>query len=66
MNCFKIVAGIEPFFDDFLVLNFKTSFVTLCSVTFVNSKLFELISGKTSRIFLILTRFLKADVICSM
>ena len=44
-DCFKIVALIGRLVGDFLVFSFKTSFLTV-------SKLFELISGKTSSIFL--------------
>ena len=65
-DCFKTVAGTGLLVDDFLVFNLKTSFLTSSSVTSANSKSFEMIPGKNSRIFLLFTCLLKIEVICSM
>ena len=54
MDCFKIVAGIEPLEEDFLIFRFKISFLTSSIVTVSKSKSSPLIFGKCYLIFLML------------
>lgn len=56
--CFKIVAGMEPFIDDFWALRFTNSLLKSSKETGEILKL-----GNNSRIFVILRCLLKFEII---
>lgn len=60
---FKIVAGMEPFIDDFWALRFTNSLLKSSKETGEILKLQRLILGNNSRIFVILRCLLKFEII---
>ena len=53
-NCFRIVAGMEPFVDDFWVLRFSISFFNILLKDWGKIEIAWVKFGKNFHIFLVL------------